>query len=681
MWSIGTLQETYDTICNTVYSSRGKTISSFDMSIKDAMFRAGMTAISDHHRSTKIIRAVSAPTGSGKSTFGLAFASALVTCDPNNETGRGSGVIVVETIRQAEDTFRALTAYPGMSSKVGIWSSLHDSKNSDVDQMHLCDQHGFEPSVRMSKEDLDKYPLCIVTHQAYRGKGHTSYAITYMGRERCLKLIDEQIKLVDIHTVTPGDVLQARDAVLSSPLMTEDANGEEVENEDLRLHIADNLSKLHKELERMHNYRNMATSDGRKPLQAVPEVINLVPSEADEKAILRAQPTGPQGQPSASYELVQRVLKFTHTLVSGCAFMSRHGYTKAATFVGYEYSCPVMSGTLLLDASADFDGVQQVAVADDGNPLYASIAVPRLSYENLHIYLEGKPDWLKSRRTQLKTILMNHKGVKRYTNWVLELVEKHAQRGDKVLCVIHKKVIDSGIVEPDNRDDWQEAQNVNGRLVRYAHWGIGIGSNRWKDADVVVLCGEFHIPRHASIATALSLKHLMASTSTLEPYQSPKQGKQSDVTVLSNGHLARWELQMATRGNARHIVVDANGNGVCGRQKLVVTGEYERWLIQKDILFPGAHFHHVANSNTQMAEQLNGRSALVHFFQTHKGSDEVTFADVKAATGVDLSMSMRRYAGDAEFMSFLSNAGWTYVPGKRGRGNPSVFIRTAKAAA
>ncbi len=37
--------------------------------------------------------------------------------------------------------------------------------------------------------------------------------------------------------------------------------------------------------------------------------------------------------------------------------------------------------------------------------------------------------------------------------------------------------------------------DIDGRKLCAIHWGTGIGSNDWKDADVVFLFDEFFIPR------------------------------------------------------------------------------------------------------------------------------------------------------------------------------------------
>src|SRR5271165_1172701 len=56
-----------------------------------------------------------------------------------------------------------------------------------------------------------------------------------------------------------------------------------------------------------------------------------------------------------------------------------------------------------------------------------------------------------------------------------------------------------------------------------------------------------------------------------------------EVDTIKVGHLLRWMKQMALRGRSR----DFDENGVCGPQKLVVTGDV---IEHVERVFPGASF-------------------------------------------------------------------------------------------
>ena len=128
-----------------------------------------------------------------------------------------------------------------------------------------------------------------------------------------------------------------------------------------------------------------------------------------------------------------------------------------------------------------------------------------------------------------------------------------------------------------------EAYDLEGRKVAFIHWGMGVGSNRWKEATAVFTFGEHHLPKRAHNGTILALLNQAASSSAyLARVQSPNTKDPTYLTV-KDGHLLRWAKQLAMRGNARNLSDD----GVCGYQRLYVTTEFERFVTFRDAIFPG----------------------------------------------------------------------------------------------
>jgi hypothetical protein len=113
--------------------------------------------------------------------------------------------------------------------------------------------------------------------------------------------------------------------------------------------------------------------------------------------------------------------------------------------------------------------------------------------------------------------------------------------------------------------------------------GYGIGANDWRDAKVVLLFDDFHLPGHALIATVQGLKGHSAIEGALASLDHTHD-YHPDVDALCDGHILRWLKQLALRGRAREL----DDNGICGEQKLVVTGDLIRLIEHFDRLFPGA---------------------------------------------------------------------------------------------
>src|SRR5262249_39515185 len=77
---------------------------------------------------------------------------------------------------------------------------------------------------------------------------------------------------------------------------------------------------------------------------------------------------------------VVAVFGFARALANGYAFIARNtGGGKATHYIGYESSIVINPGTLLLDATADIDGVVQLC------PWRVPQDAPKARYNNLHV--------------------------------------------------------------------------------------------------------------------------------------------------------------------------------------------------------------------------------------------------------------------------------------------------------
>jgi hypothetical protein len=99
-------------------------------------------------------------------------------------------------------------------------------------------------------------------------------------------------------------------------------------------------------------------------------------------------------------------------------------------------------------------------------------------------------------------------------------------------------------------------------------------------------------------------------------------------TALHEGHILRWTKQLAMRGNARNLSPD----GVCGRQKLIVTGEFRRFVKWRDRLFPGATFL----GTDRHQKKVGGSLAVAEFLRSYEGAAFTSF-ELTKATGVGLN--------------------------------------------
>ena len=188
------------------------------------------------------------------------------------------------------------------------------------------------------------------------------------------------------------------------------------------------------------------------------------------------------------------------------AFIARQGQgEKGTVFVGYEQVLPDYRGMVLLDATADIDGINELC------PWRRPVEIPQATYERLEIVhvpsvAEGT----------LKRWLQTNEHRREYVRHILDTVRSQVAPRQKALLVCKLDIVDarpaiegwSENVKPfltakDREFSWE----FEGRCLSLTWWGgYGVGANHWKEADVVLLFDEFHLPLHANIAVTQGVK-------------------------------------------------------------------------------------------------------------------------------------------------------------------------------
>ena len=174
-----------------------------------------------------------------------------------------------------------------------------------------------------------------------------------------------------------------------------------------------------------------------------------------------------------------------------CAFITRYE-SEVPRFVGYENNIALRPGMLLMDATADIDGVTQLCPASR-----LHMEIPELSFANLEIVHVTSPYVGKN----LSKILTTDKARLEYVDWMKAVILQHVKRGQRALVVCKKSLFDHrNVPDWDRRDKRFETPDLytkhygwelEDRKLCAIHWGTGIGENSWQDADVVLLFGEF----------------------------------------------------------------------------------------------------------------------------------------------------------------------------------------------
>ena len=117
---IAELKNAYEAALQVQANQRNQKLTPFARRVSESICTAGLFALEDSSQNLAQYRVVSAPTGSGKSSYAQAFIKAYVETIPD-----ATVLYLVETIRQAEDIYRDITRLIGID-KVAIWTAAYD---------------------------------------------------------------------------------------------------------------------------------------------------------------------------------------------------------------------------------------------------------------------------------------------------------------------------------------------------------------------------------------------------------------------------------------------------------------------------------------------------------------------------------------------------------------------------
>lgn len=624
-----------------LYCLRGSPLTSFMTSVAHSIYETLFAALTDGREGRKRLQVSSAPTGSGKSSSAIAFLSYAY-----KEEGVRSA-FVVETVRQAEDTYRELKGLLGKA--VAVWTSVHDAAKTVDDEMVEADK-GFRPTDRFHRSDLRDTPVVIVTHSFFEGRNGRMAAD---GRD--LVVYDEKPRDVSVFDLSHGDIADFRDQVLQASEPRKTLR----EAADQLWSFVDRIYEGAGEIEKTGLFRPINAEGLEDSLGC----ISALAHDPDQMAALSG--------PKVPRDKLEMVAGFARALAAGYAFISKSRYqtNEGCRFVGYSMDFPLRPGMALLDATSDIDGVSQL-VHWRAEPK----ACPQVSYSRLGLHSVEPPADL--RRLESRKILAVPRLVDCWKEWITDLVARNTAHGDEVLIVVHKAMIAHlPRIVPETRGDTREPTWA-GRTVHYCNWGDGIGSNRWRNCSHVFLIGEFFVPRRATVADCLGLQELRPSGSTLRNAQDVKALKGSFLGC-QEGHLLRWTKQLACRGNVRNV----DENGVCGPMQLFVTGEFDRLLRHRDRLFPGGHLITRDTTANPRHRQTPSVSFMERLGDLLLSTPEqvLTAGEVENAIRTRLDRHVEKLK-TAEGQAILGSVGWEFVPGRRGRGNPAKFVRSEQNA-
>jgi len=574
------LRALYDAAAEEINVTRGNDLNTaFYNKTKDAVFNAGHAALSDFHTDTRRMHIVSAPVGGGKTSFSYALIAAATRYAEQNPDAAYGCAFVTDQIERADEVYRELEAL--LPGKVAIWTTDHDVNCTKPTKVE-------NPAARFDRDALQHYPVVVVTHQSYLGpKGYKTRNVRrdgwFLRYPRALTIVDEQPAEVDTFEVSLAEAESVREILRETHPETKE-------------HL-DNLLRF------MHECSYAPANRLIRP--------GLDVSRETVSAPL-AWFTTPEADLLAKRDIfgIARLFAYAKALAQGVGFVVSE--SKLVRFVGFSSKLTVnlSAGTVLLDATADVDGVSHIV------PWRMAVEVPQARYDNLEIV--HVPQHTTRRLNEYLKTAANRRA---YVEWMEQTILEQMAPEERGLVVCKKILFDNESIPswPDGDERFKNPESytkryewdVGGRKLCAIHWGTGIGSNQWQDADVVFLFDEFFIPRRISAAKVQGYRGQRVDQGDLAS-MSAITSKSPGVDAIANGHRLRWTKQLALRGRARCY----DEQGMCGKQRLVVACDFQSFMANVGTLFPGAKVRTTttgASGSTKWAERvialLNGSAA------------------------------------------------------------------------
>jgi hypothetical protein len=589
----------------------------------DAVFDVGCLALSDAITDTRRMHTVAAPPGGGKTSFSHAFVIAFTRYADNRPDAPYGAVFVVDQMEKADEVFCELSRL--LPGKVAIWTTDHDLHRKEPKKVK-------EPAAQFMRDELQRYPVIVVTHKFYLGsRGHLARTVVHNGVSgvRALTVVDEKPDEAPMIEITLAEAQAVREALLNIQPET-------------KVH----LDALFRFMEKT-NYVE-ANKLYRPGIELDADAVTKALSwfRTAEATYLTQ---------SADVPGIKKLFAFAKALAAGRACVATSG--ALPHFFGYEEHriIDLTAGTVLLDATADIDGISNIV------PRRLETETPKARYSNLEII--HVPQHTKTRLSQYLKTAPNQRA---YVDYMIETIMQHSEPGQKVLVICKNSLFEAQRVpnwpEGDPRFDDSKSYtedygwNLEGRKLCATHWGTGVGSNAWKDAEVVFLFDEFFIPRRVYVATTQGYRGDLVHEGDLGSMKTLT-SKARGVDSIADGHTLRWIKQLALRGRARFY----DENGVCGKQRLVVGSDLTRFTSNVHKLFPGAKVLTAGNhdNNATLATRI---LTLLSSTKERMLSTKV-LSEHLGKPWKDVSSNVLT----SEFLSSLMGLGWCYVS-KMGRG-------------
>ena len=215
--------------------------------------------------------------------------------------------------------------------------------------------------------------------------------------------------------------------------------------------------------------------------------------------------------------------------------------------------------------------------------------------------------------------------------------------------------------------------HLNGLFPKanWTHWGVDVGSNAYRECKRVWVISEFHNPRDTLFAQYLGHAELKATEETLRPGANRNSHHMRSLRSL---HYRTYLKQMIARGACRNV----NEDGVAETMEVHCMIDRERFAELLLVLFPDCQVVYPDSDPFLSRKEPQNRSTvsrLAEFLPSVSMDVTKLTVDDLAENGIRIADSHKRsqlMGAEGIFNAY----GWSFIPGRRGRGNGAHMVRT-----
>ncbi|MCH8135621.1 MAG: hypothetical protein IIB77_06555 [Proteobacteria bacterium] len=624
----------------------GRQPSKFESATGNAFFRAYQACQQTPDR----FKAVSAATGSGKTKGALALMAHIYPAET---------AIVIREIKECREAYLDLCKLIG-EENVAISVSKAAIKKYDAAAV-LSNR----PSFGRVHTDAEfaAAPVVGCTHARWKGEienGTDRGVRLCNGQQRDLIIIDEEPELERVYVTQPEDVSKL------ASVITDVTRGDEARSfgfTDSHPAVAA-LTAVHGRMRAVKDNLNVATLLPQTDLVTYEE-ITAIHSLTRDDIYSRLAHLPPHDRMMLTDHL-DTVREFLQAACDGRVFYSK-GYR--GEFYAYSYAIPPQQNTLILDGTADMNGLYTVgsSLITVDTPL-ADYSDVELSYIELPKPFNGLSAWDAKRIRKVRETAP-------FMQWFMETLLANTKAGEEILVYCAQVLLDTDLHKrfDESAQDREFYTEWKGRRIHWCHFGSGRGTNRYKDCTVYFQVRAFYKPKGAIVAKTLSHSGQRPDHKQFKRLSS---GRTTDPMYVSvrDTLIACDTKQNAARTCIRHL----NDTGKAKAARLYFVSDnltqIERYQHQ---MFPKSPKIHLIVDSEIDTENSTGPERLAHLLAT---SDSVLLesGQLSDQTGIN-SRKLSKAFGNPAVRAVMRTKGWRKQTRKQagltGKGN--VWIRNA----